>query len=59
MQRNLRPPLFTSMNLIGLPHFEQAGGGVFLGMDARAVAGGSMTRLSVPDNCRGWAVMVH
>lgn len=23
MQRNLRPPDFTSMNLFGLPHFEQ------------------------------------
>ena len=32
MQRNLRPPLFTSMNLFGLPHFEQVGGGVFLAM---------------------------
>jgi hypothetical protein len=30
MQRNLRPPVFTSMNLIGLPHFLQAGGGAFL-----------------------------
>jgi len=32
MQRNLRPPLFTKMNLIGLPHFLHAGGGVFLAM---------------------------
>jgi hypothetical protein len=32
MQRNLRPPDFTSMNLLGLPHFEQVGGGVFLAM---------------------------
>jgi len=37
MQRNLRPPLLTSMNLVALPHFEQAGGGVFLAMDALAV----------------------
>ena len=35
MQRNLRPPLFTSMNLFGLPHFEQVGGGVFLAMRSR------------------------
>ena len=32
MQRNLRPPVFTSANLFGLPHFEQVGGGVFLTM---------------------------
>jgi len=32
MQRNLRPPLLTSMNFIGVRHFEQAGGGGFLGM---------------------------
>jgi hypothetical protein len=32
MQRNLRPPDCTSMNLFGLPHLEQAGGGVFLAM---------------------------
>jgi hypothetical protein len=31
MQRNLRPPVFTSTNLFGLPHFEQVGGGVFFG----------------------------
>jgi hypothetical protein len=32
MQRNLRPPVFTSMKRIGLLHFGQDGGGVFLGM---------------------------
>jgi hypothetical protein len=32
MQRNLRPPLLTSMNFIGVRHFEQAGGGGFLGI---------------------------
>jgi hypothetical protein len=32
VQRKLRPPDFTSMNLFGLPHFEQVGGGVFLAM---------------------------
>ena len=36
-QRNLRPPVWTSMNLIGLPHFAQAGGGVFLAMGARSI----------------------
>ena len=32
MQRNLQPPLLTSMNFIGVRHFEQAGGGGFLGI---------------------------
>ena len=31
-QRNLRPPVFTSTNRIGLLHFGQIGGGVFLGI---------------------------
>jgi hypothetical protein len=56
MQRNLRPPVFTGMNFIGLPHFLHAGGGVFLAMGARAGSGGS-TKLSVTDNCRSWAMM--
>jgi hypothetical protein len=32
VQRNLRPPVFTSMKLMGLWHFGQEGGGGFLGM---------------------------
>jgi hypothetical protein len=32
MQRNLRPPVLTSTNRMGLWHFGQSGGGVFLGM---------------------------
>jgi hypothetical protein len=32
MQRNLRPPVFTSTNFIGFLHFVQLGGGAFLGM---------------------------
>jgi hypothetical protein len=32
MQRNLRPPVFTSIKCIGLLHFGQVGGGEFLGM---------------------------
>jgi hypothetical protein len=32
MQRNLRPPILTSMNRIGLLHLEQVEGGGFLGM---------------------------
>jgi hypothetical protein len=32
MQRNLRPPVLTTMNFIGFLHFVQLGGGVFLGM---------------------------
>jgi hypothetical protein len=32
MQRNFRPPVLTSINRIGLLHFGQIGGGVFLGM---------------------------
>ena len=31
-QRNLRPPVFTSTNRIGMLHFGQIGGGEFLGM---------------------------
>jgi hypothetical protein len=34
-QRNLRPPLLTSINRIGLPHFEQGGEG-FLGHRGRS-----------------------
>jgi hypothetical protein len=44
------------MNLIGLPHFVQAGGGVFLAMGALARSGGSAI-LSVTDNYRCRAVM--
>jgi hypothetical protein len=32
MQRNLRPPVLTSMNFIGLRHLGQDGGGAFFGM---------------------------
>jgi hypothetical protein len=32
MQRNLRPPVFTSTKCMGLWHFGQEGGGGFLGM---------------------------
>ena len=32
MQRNLRPPVLTSIKCISLLHFEHAGGGGFLGM---------------------------
>jgi hypothetical protein len=32
MQRNLRPPVFTSTKCMGLWHFRQEGGGGFLGM---------------------------
>ena len=38
MQRNLRPPVFTSMKLIGLLHFRQSGGGVFLAMQLLALS---------------------
>ena len=38
MQRNLRPPVFTSMKLIGLLHFRQSGGGVFLAMQMLALS---------------------
>jgi hypothetical protein len=37
MQRNLRPPVFASSHLIGLPHFLQGGGDVFFGTNALAV----------------------
>jgi hypothetical protein len=32
MQRNLRPPVLTSIKCFGLPHLEQLGGGEFFGM---------------------------
>jgi hypothetical protein len=41
-QRNFRPPVLTSMNRMGSPHFRQIGGGVFLGTDAHAGAGASV-----------------
>lgn len=50
-QRNLRPPVFTSTNRIGLLHFGQIGGGVFLGIGSPFHQGGSST-LSVTDNSR-------
>lgn len=50
-QRNLRPPVFTSTNRIGLLHFGQMGGGVFLGIGSPFHQGGSST-LSVTDNSR-------
>jgi hypothetical protein len=34
MQRNLRPPVFTSMNRIGLLHLEHVGGEVFFAKGA-------------------------
>jgi hypothetical protein len=34
----LRPPVFTSMKLIGLLHFRQSGGGVFLAMQMLALS---------------------
>lgn len=48
-QRNLRVPVLTSVNRIGLRHFGQVGGGVFLGMAAHLGLGGSVTELSVTD----------
>jgi hypothetical protein len=50
-QRNLRPPVFTSTNRIGMLHFGQIGGGEFLGMGSPFHQGGSST-LSVTDNSR-------
>ena len=32
MQRNFRPPVWTSIKCFGLPHLEQPGGGEFFGM---------------------------
>ena len=34
LQRNLRPPVLTNINRMGLRHLWQIGGGVFLGMNA-------------------------
>jgi hypothetical protein len=54
MQRNFRPPVLTNINRISLRHFEHVGGWRFLGMgNAHAVSGGSTTKLSVTDYCRG------
>jgi hypothetical protein len=52
MQRNLRPPVLISLKCIGLRHFGQIGGGVFLGMVAHLGSGGSNTELSVTDGCQ-------
>ena len=49
-QRNLRPPVFTSTNRIGMLHFGQIGGGEFLGMGSPFHQGSST--LTVTDNSR-------
>jgi hypothetical protein len=57
MQRNLRPPVFTSINCIGLPHLEHIGDGGFLGIYAPLGLGGS-AKLSVTDNYQNEAAMI-
>jgi hypothetical protein len=57
MQRNLRPPVFTSIKCIGLPHLEHVGDGGFLGIDAPLGLGGS-AKLSVTDNYQNEPVMI-
>ena len=54
MQRNLRPPVLTGVNRIGLRHLGQVGGGIFLGMAAHLGLGGSVIELSVTDGCPGF-----
>ena len=58
MQRNLRPPVLTSIKRICLRHFGHAGGAGFLGIGCSPGSGGSTT-LSVTDNCRGRPVMTN
>jgi hypothetical protein len=41
MQRNLRPPVLTSINRMGLRHFGQVGGGAFFGMALTLGSGAS------------------
>jgi hypothetical protein len=47
MQRNLRPPVLTRINRIGLPHLEQLGGEEFLGMTFTLDQAPSITELTV------------
>jgi hypothetical protein len=57
MQRNLRPPVLTSIKCIGLPHLEHVGGGGFLGINAPLGLGGS-AKLSVTDDYQNEAAMI-
>jgi hypothetical protein len=59
MQRNLRPPLFTRMNFIGLPHFLQAGGGVFLAMGKLALNQAGAQNSQSPITAEAGTMMIH
>jgi hypothetical protein len=53
MQRNFRPPVLTSINRIGLRHFEHVGGGRFLGMEMLTLDRRGALPNSQSPYCRG------
>ena len=58
MQRNFRPPVLTSINRIGLLHFEHVGGGRFLGMAAHAGQAGALPNSLSPITAEDGPVML-
>jgi hypothetical protein len=52
MQRNLRPPVLTSVKCIGLRHSGQIGGGVFLGMAVHLGSAGALPNSQSSIDCR-------
>jgi len=56
--RYFRPPLLTSINPMGLLHLRHRGGGMFLAMALTLYEGGSVTGLSVTDECRGRGAVI-
>jgi hypothetical protein len=56
MQRNLRPPVLTSMKRIGLLHFGHVGGGVFLAIGRSPSQAGAQHSQS-PVHAEGGAVI--
>jgi hypothetical protein len=57
LQRNLRPPVLTSINRMGLRHFWQVGGGVFLGMNAHSGSDASAVHSQSPKVAEDKAVI--
>jgi hypothetical protein len=57
MQRNLRPPVLTSIKCIGLRHFGHAGGGEFLGMGMLPLHQAGAQHSLSPITAETWAVM--
>jgi hypothetical protein len=59
MQRNLRPPVLTSIKCIGLRHLEQVGGGGFFGMTRTLVQARALPNSLSPIIAEGGRVMAE